>query len=77
METYHQETWTYRHDGFKSLAMKYTINLQKCLSYQILNKKQTFRGTISRVGGRGWVDGESRGWWEWVGVGALFDNAQE
>ena len=65
METYHQETWTYRHDGFKSLAMKYTINLQKCLSYQISNKKQTFRGTVSRVGG--WGVGEWREW-GWVGV---------
>ena len=37
----------YGHDGFKSLAMKDTMNLQKCLSYQILNEKQTFRRTVS------------------------------
>ena len=34
----------YGHDGFKSLTMKDTMNLQKCLSYQILNEKKTLAG---------------------------------
>ena len=29
----------YGHDDFKSLAMKNTMNLQKCLSYKVLNGK--------------------------------------
>ena len=29
----------YGHDDFKCLAIKNTMNLQKCLSYEILNDK--------------------------------------
>ena len=47
MKTSPENIARYGHNGFKSLAMKDTMNLQKCPSYKILNVKETFRRTVS------------------------------